>query len=67
MLKNMTIARIIRIIIGLWLIGAGIYAQSFIWIAGLFPLYSGIANKCPSFWPGSNSSCSIETKENKNS
>jgi hypothetical protein len=65
MRKIETIGRVIRIGIGVWLIAAGVYYVSPVWIAGIFPLYTGITNKCPSFLPGGRSSCAINQDPSK--
>lgn len=43
----MNFSRILRILVGLYIIGWGIFEQNIIGLIGLLPLISGILNTCP--------------------
>ncbi|RUA28001.1 MAG: DUF2892 domain-containing protein [Bacteroidetes bacterium] len=49
--------RIMRIVVGLALIGYGIYSHNYWFFLGIIPLISGLANKCL-MNPGASDSCS---------
>ncbi|HOJ37692.1 MAG TPA: DUF2892 domain-containing protein [Ignavibacteriales bacterium] len=46
-LSNFGINRIIRILVGIYIIFWGIFETSWIGIIGVLPLLSGILNTCP--------------------
>ena len=52
-----SIDRIIRIILGLGIIGAGIYFQSWFGLVGLVPLFTAVFRWCPIYLPFGISSC----------
>ena len=54
-------SRVLRIVIGAVIIIAGLIVKSDWWALGIFPLLTGIINRCPSFLPGQ-SSCKVEQK-----
>lgn len=48
MVKNVgSIDKIVRLFLALSLIGYGLYAQSWIGVIGLVPLFTGLINWCP--------------------
>jgi hypothetical protein len=63
MKNSFTIDRVLRIIIGISIIAAGIIFSSPWGLIGILPLLAGIINKCPSFIPGKYSACDIPAEE----
>ena len=52
MTKNVGgIDRIIRIILGLVIIGWGVYAQNWLGVIGIVPLFTGLISWCPMYLP----------------
>ena len=51
------IDRILRILIGLVIIGIGVYFQNWWGAIGVVPLFTGIVGWCPAYLPFSFSSC----------
>lgn len=48
MVKNVgTIDRVLRILIGLALVGWGLYAKNWIGVIGIIPILTGIVSFCP--------------------
>lgn len=54
--------RVLRIIIGLLILGLGIYFQSYIGLIGLVPLFTGIFRICPAYIPFGFSTCKTDNK-----
>ena len=52
--------RIIRAIVGLGIIGAGVYFQNWWGAIGLVPLGTAIIGVCPAYLPFSISSCKVD-------
>ncbi|MCB1106191.1 MAG: DUF2892 domain-containing protein [Opitutaceae bacterium] len=52
-----SIDRVLRIIVGLVILGAGYYYQSWWGLVGLVPLLTGIFRFCPAYLPFGLSSC----------
>ncbi len=57
------IDRVLRIIVGLALIGAGLYFQSWWGAVGLIPLFTGGIGWCPVYLPFGFSSCACDKKK----
>ncbi|MCU7931262.1 MAG: DUF2892 domain-containing protein [Candidatus Thiodiazotropha sp. (ex Codakia rugifera)] len=55
------IDRTLRIIIGLVVIGGGVYAQNWWGAIGLIPLLTGVIGWCPAYLPFGLSSCKINS------
>ena len=55
------IDRALRIIVGLVIIGWGIYAQSWWGAIGLVPLLTGLIGWCPAYLPFGLNSCKTES------
>jgi len=55
------IDRTLRIIVGLVVIGWGVYAQNWWGAIGLVPLLTGVIGWCPAYLPFGLSSCKIES------
>ncbi|MCB1868546.1 MAG: DUF2892 domain-containing protein [Gammaproteobacteria bacterium] len=55
------IDRALRIIVGLVIIGWGIYAQSWWGAIGLVPLLTGLIGWCPAYLPFGLNSCKMES------
>lgn len=54
--------RIIRVIIGLCMIAAGVYFQSWLGAIGIVPLATAALGWCPAYVPFGISSCKVEEK-----
>ncbi len=54
--------RIIRIILGILIILAGVYFKSWWGIIGILPLITGLIRWCPAYLPFGFSTCKTETK-----
>lgn len=62
MKKNIgSLDRIIRIILGLAILGAGYYYESWFGLIGLVPLFTAAINWCPLYLP-----CGLNTCKKKN-
>lgn len=55
------IDRALRIIVGLVVIGWGVYAQNWWGAIGLIPLLTGVIGWCPAYLPFGLSSCKTES------
>lgn len=55
--------RVARIIIGLAILGAGYYYQSWWGLVGLVPLLTAIVRVCPAYWPFGLSTCARPVKK----
>ncbi|MCU7802362.1 MAG: DUF2892 domain-containing protein [Candidatus Thiodiazotropha sp. (ex Lucinoma annulata)] len=55
------IDRTLRIIVGLVVIGWGVYAQNWWGAIGLIPLLTGVIGWCPAYLPFGLSSCKIDS------
>ena len=53
------IDRILRIVVGLGLIGWGIYAHSWWGALGAIPLLTGLTRRCPAYAPFGMKTCSM--------
>lgn len=51
------IDRILRVIVGLAIVGAGVYAQSWWGAVGIVPLFTAAIGWCPAYLPFGLSSC----------
>jgi hypothetical protein len=51
------IDRILRIVLGLAIIGAGVYLQNWWGAVGAIPLFTGLAGICPMYFPLKLSTC----------
>ena len=49
--------RIVRIILGLGIVAAGLYYQSWIGVVGIVPLATAIVGWCPAYLPFGISTC----------
>ena len=56
------IDRIIRIILGLVILGAGFYFKSWLGLIGIVPILTGIFRFCPAYLPFVLSSCKTKDK-----
>lgn len=54
--------RIIRVVIGLCMIAAGVYFQSWLGAIGIVPLATAALGWCPAYVPFGISSCKVEEK-----
>ncbi len=52
--------RVIRVILGLFMIGAGLYFKSWWGIIGVVPLFTAIIGWCPAYIPFGISSCRVK-------
>lgn len=55
------IDRALRIIVGLVIVGWGIYAQNWWGAIGLIPLLTGVIGWCPAYLPFGLNSCKMES------
>ena len=55
--------RILRIVVGLAILGAGYYYQSWWGLVGLVPLLTAACRVCPAYLPFGLSTCAKETTE----
>lgn len=61
--KNIgSVDRILRIIVGLALLGAGLALHSWLGLVGLVPLLTAAVRFCPAYLPFGLSTCPRETK-----
>ncbi len=56
------IDRILRLIIGLIILGLGIYFESFLALIGLIPIFTAIFRICPAYLPFGLSTCKTDEK-----
>ncbi len=54
--------RVLRVLAGVVIIGAGVYLQSWWGAVGLVPLLTGAAGICPMYLPLGLSSCKAKTQ-----
>ena len=59
------IDRIIRYVIGLALLGAGLYFKSWWGLVGLGPILTATIRFCPAYLPFGLSTCAVKPEENK--
>lgn len=52
--------RIVRIVVGVGIIGAGVYFQSWLGAIGIVPLLTAIVRWCPAYVPFGASTCEKE-------
>jgi hypothetical protein len=57
-----SIDRILRIAVGLTLLGAGLYLKSWWGLVGLVPILTALVRFCPAYVPFGLSTCPRETK-----
>jgi len=63
MKKNVgNIDRIIRIIIGLMILGAGYYYESWLGLIGIVPIMVALINRCPLYMPFGINTCRSKEK-----
>ncbi|MCK6613776.1 MAG: DUF2892 domain-containing protein [Ignavibacteriaceae bacterium] len=55
--------RILRLVVGVGLVGWGIYAQNWIGLLGLIPIVTATVKSCPLYLPFGLSTCKTETAE----
>jgi hypothetical protein len=60
-----TIDRIVRIIVGLGLLGAGYYFKSWWGLLGLGPIFTAIVRICPAYLPFGISTCAVKKDPNQ--
>lgn len=61
--KNVgTVDRVIRVVLGLAIIGAGVYYQSWWGVIGIVPLATAAIGWCPAYLPFGMSTCKIKEK-----
>ncbi len=61
MKKNVgSIDRGIRVLLGLVLIAAGVYYQSWWGVVGILPLFTGSIGRCPAYLPFGLSTCKTD-------
>jgi len=60
-----SIDRIIRIILGLSILGAGYYYQSWFGLIGLVPLLTAFFGFCPAYLPFGLSTCAVKPEASK--
>ena len=56
------IDRGLRILVGLAIVGAGIYFKSYWGAIGLIPVFTGLIGWCPAYLPFGMSSCRVPQK-----
>jgi hypothetical protein len=54
------IDRILRLVVGLAVIGWGVYAQNWLGAIGIIPLFTAAIGWCPAYLPFGISSCKTE-------
>jgi hypothetical protein len=57
------IDRVLRILIGAVVLGAGVYLNSWWGAIGAIPLFTGLVGWCPAYMPLNISSCKINEEE----
>ena len=55
--------KIIRVIIGAAVIGAGVYYQSYWGAIGVIPLFTALVGWCPAYLPFGISTCSVKSEK----
>ena len=61
--KNVgTVDRVIRVVLGLAIIGAGVYYQSWWGVIGIVPLATAAIGWCPVYLPFKMSTCKLKEK-----
>ncbi len=61
--KNVgTVDRVIRVVLGLAIIGAGVYYQSWWGVIGIVPLATAAIGTCPAYLPFGMSTCKLKEK-----
>ena len=60
-----TVDRVIRIIIGLSILGAGYYYQTWFGLIGLVPLLTAFFAFCPAYLPFGLSTCAVKSDVSK--
>ena len=55
--------RVARGIIGLGIIGAGLYFQSWFGLLGILPIFTAVAGFCPGYLPFRASTCKAAAKQ----
>ena len=55
-----TLDRVVRIVVGFGIIGAGYVNHSWWGLVGLLPLVTGIVRVCPAYMPFGLSTCSVK-------
>ncbi len=58
-----TIDRIFRVIIGVAIVGAGFYYQSYWGAIGLVPIFTAVFGFCPGYLPFGISTCSVQKEK----
>ena len=58
-----SVDRVVRIVIGLGVIGVGAYFRSWWGLVGLVPILTAVVRFCPAYVPFGLSSCSREAKK----
>lgn len=58
-----TIDRIFRVIVGLAIVGAGVYFQSWWGAIGLVPVFTAAFGYCPAYVPFGLSTCATKTAD----
>lgn len=53
--------RVARILFGLAFIGAGIYAESWFGLIGLWPIATGLFARCPMYLPFGTNTCEVKS------
>ena len=59
------IDRILRYIVGLALLGAGLYFKSWWGLVGLLPIITATIRFCPAYLPFGLSTCGVKSEEKK--
>lgn len=59
------IDRILRIVVGILIIGAGVYLNNWWGAVGAVPLFTGLIGWCPAYIPLGISSCKVCESESK--
>jgi len=57
------IDRVLRIIVGTGVIGAGAYYQNYWGAIGLVPLLTGVIGSCPAYMPFGLSTCKVKNQD----
>ncbi len=52
-----TLDRILRVIVGLAVISAGLYFQNYLGLIGILPIATALFGKCPLYYPFGISTC----------
>ncbi len=63
-MKNVgSIDRVVRIVIGAGVLGAGFYFENCLGLIGIIPLLTALTGKCPLYMPFGISTCKTKTTE----